>query len=188
MLLDIWMFAPTSIAACRKVNNGAERLSMASVMAICGGLLGPNGLIRRWSVEYRATGHPRMCSQYDSIANVTLCPMVGSRMIQRTPIVNPVRPGFLSCKISFNILRICRRSSIEHLSLIQCCWGAFQVKFSLILFAIIGGGLLGPKGEHVGVLKFFWMIFWMVCLRAMRLRFWEHSFFFGRNLKKLRCT
>ena len=37
------MFAPTSIEACRKVNNGAERLSMASVMAICGGLLGPKG-------------------------------------------------------------------------------------------------------------------------------------------------
>ena len=48
-----------------------------------------------------------------------------------------------------------RRASNEHLSLIQCCLGAFQVKFSLILFAIIGGGLLGPQGEHVGVLKFF---------------------------------
>ena len=54
-----------------------------------------------------------MCSQYDSIANVTLCPMVGSRKIQRTPIVNPVRPGSLSSKMSFNILRICRRSSNE---------------------------------------------------------------------------
>ena len=38
------------------------------------------------TVEYRATGHPRMCSQYDWIANVTLYPMVGSRKIQRTPI------------------------------------------------------------------------------------------------------